>query len=289
MKRVRSRTAPRRRSWQDGLERDFKRAQADTARPDGTVQAQAGRDQRSASREPVPAPLRRRARPARTPVHHLDLRAAAGIPGTRVGRRRESSSAFRRLIDRGDAVELTVFDEPGQAAQRHREGVRRLFHAGAGRADQVRSSATSRRAIGSTCCSPRLPGNQAATPARCPSRSSPAAIDRSFLAEGLPLDARGFRRTPRAGQAPVHADRAGDPARWCRPFWTNMPTSGASCPPSRTRRMQAADVEQPAAGPVQPGFITTTPFENLSNFPRYLKAMVMRLDKLREQPQRDRH
>jgi ATP-dependent helicase HrpA len=36
------------------------------------------------------------------------------------------------------------------------------------------------------------------------------------------------------------------------------------------------------------GFIRNTPFENLSNFPRYLKAVVMRLEKLREQPQRDR-
>ena len=30
------------------------------------------------------------------------------------------------------------------------------------------------------------------------------------------------------------------------------------------------------------------PFENLSSYPRYLKAIAMRLDKLREQPQRDR-
>ena len=34
---------------------------------------------------------------------------------------------FPALVDRGDAVELTVFDEPALAARRHREGIRRLF------------------------------------------------------------------------------------------------------------------------------------------------------------------
>ena len=49
-----------------------------------------------------------------------------------------------------------------------------------------------------------------------------------------------------------------------------------------------SDVEKQLQALFTAGFIRTTPFENLSSFPRYLKAVVMRLDKLREQPQRDR-
>jgi ATP-dependent helicase HrpA len=50
----------------------------------------------------------------------------------------------------------------------------------------------------------------------------------------------------------------------------------------------SSDVESQLKALFTAGFIKATPFENLSSFPRYLKAIVMRLDKLREQPQRDR-
>src|SRR5690606_22807631 len=57
---------------------------------------------------------------------------------------------------------------------------------------------------------------------------------------------------------------------------------------ARDQAEATADIDSQLQGLFQPGFIRSTPFENLAHYPRYLKAIVMRLDKLREQPQRDR-
>jgi ATP-dependent helicase HrpA len=47
------------------------------------------------------------------------------------------------------------------------------------------------------------------------------------------------------------------------------------------------DVQESAARLLSKGFIERTTYERLQHFPRYLKGMVMRLDKLRADPQRD--
>jgi ATP-dependent helicase HrpA len=43
------------------------------------------------------------------------------------GGRRQTLVGYPALIDRGDAVELQVFDEPDVATREHRAGLRRLF------------------------------------------------------------------------------------------------------------------------------------------------------------------
>jgi ATP-dependent helicase HrpA len=47
------------------------------------------------------------------------------------------------------------------------------------------------------------------------------------------------------------------------------------------------DLQDAAGRLLSKGFIEDTPYDRLQHFPRYLKAMSLRLDKLRADPQRD--
>jgi ATP-dependent helicase HrpA len=58
--------------------------------------------------------------------HRLDLRRTARAHGAAQGRR-QVLVGFPALVDRGAHVEVEVFDEPRQAAEQHRAGLRRLF------------------------------------------------------------------------------------------------------------------------------------------------------------------
>ena len=49
----------------------------------------------------------------------------------------------------------------------------------------------------------------------------------------------------------------------------------------------AADVKQQCARLLHPHFVSQTPWQRLQHFPRYLKAVSLRLDKLRADPARD--
>ena len=49
----------------------------------------------------------------------------------------------------------------------------------------------------------------------------------------------------------------------------------------------AEDVKQQCARLLQAGFLARVPWERLQHFPRYLKAVALRLDKLRADPKRD--
>jgi len=56
---------------------------------------------------------------------------------------------------------------------------------------------------------------------------------------------------------------------------------------SKTFPSPSRDVQDAAARLLSRNFIERTPYERLQHFPRYLKAMGLRLEKLRADPQRD--
>ena len=58
-------------------------------------------------------------------------------------------------------------------------------------------------------------------------------------------------------------------------------------PAFKTHAAAVQDIEKQLARLVGKRFIADTPFERLQHFPRYLKAITLRLDKLRADPARD--
>ena len=192
---------------------------------------------------------------------------------------------FPALVDRGDAVELKVFDEPALAARSHHEGVRRLFMLAV--AEPIRFferevKKNNRLELLFTT----LPGNQAGAGSLA-EQVVAAAIDRSFLVEGLPSDGDAFATRLAQGR-PRFTLTAQELLRAVQAILEEHAGVRRKLAATRDQPDAAADIDRQLQELFAPGFICSTPFENLASFPRYLKAIVMRLEKLREQPQRDR-
>ncbi|MBA3478753.1 MAG: DUF3418 domain-containing protein, partial [Lautropia sp.] len=192
---------------------------------------------------------------------------------------------FPALVDHVDAVELAVFDEPGLAALRHREGVRRLFMLAL--AEPIRFferevKKNNRLDLLFTT----LPGQQASG-GSLSEQIVACAIERSFMIEGLPRNAEEF--TARLAQGrPRFTLTAQEILRMVQAILDEHAAVRRKLTGLRDQPDATVDVDQQLQGLFVAGFIKTTPFENLSSYPRYLKAIGMRADKLREQPQRDK-
>ena len=113
------------------------------------------------------------------------------------------------------------------------------------------------------------------------------ALDRAFLLDPLPADEAGFQAPARRRTRPPDADRqrgraAGrhDPAEYAARAAQDQGHARAS--PRRR-----ADATQQLQRLVPKRFLAATPWAQLQHFPRYLKAIVLRLDKLRADPARD--
>jgi ATP-dependent helicase HrpA len=187
---------------------------------------------------------------------------------------------FPALIDRATHVEIEVFDEPDVAAQRHRAGLRRLV------ALQIREPLKAlERQI------PELQKMAAlylplGTLEELRGQIIDLALDRAFLAEPLPLDATAFSRRVEEGRTRLVLI-AQEVARLTLALLTEHAAATRKLKDSRPPREVADDVQAQLQRLCGKRFLATTPWAALQHLPRYLKAVVLRLDKLRADPARD--
>ena len=192
---------------------------------------------------------------------------------------------YPALLDKGDAVELGVFDDPSVAAARHREGVIRLLalamsEAVKAIARDVRKNASLELGFG------QLPGGQARGEGLA-EQLARAAIDRSFLAQGVPQGEQAFEAVLQEGR-PRLMLTAQEFSRLLQQIVTEHGQIRRKLTGLRADPAALADIDGQLAGLFPPGFLHRTPFVQLAHYPRYLKAIGMRLEKLRSDPARDR-
>ena len=187
---------------------------------------------------------------------------------------------FPALVNEGTHVSIEVFDEPDAAAATHRAGLRRLV------ALQLRDAIK--------YLEKNLPDFQKAAVAYIPLGSADelraqivdAAIDRAFLAEPLPTDAASFEKRLGEGRGRLTLI-AGEVARLAAAVLTDHAAVLRKVKDSRAPKPVADDVAAQLDRLVPKRFIASTPWSQLGHVPRYLKAIAMRLDKLRADPARD--
>jgi len=194
---------------------------------------------------------------------------------------------FPALVDQGDRCALEVFDDPQQAQRRHREGLRRLFRLQL--KEQVKFIEKSLAPLQTTAMQAgTVPALAAALPSFEALRGEvvDAALDRTALAEPLPTDRAAFlarREEARAKLALI----AQEIAR----LVTTIVQEAASLPKklagARGFAAACADVGEQLTRLFPRGFVTATPAAQLAHCPRYLKAIALRLDKLKGDPARD--
>ena len=197
-----------------------------------------------------------------------------------IRRGRQTLIGYPALVDQQTAVSLSVFDEPEVAEARHRAGLRRLF------ALHIRDALK--------YLEKNLPDFQRMAAAYMPLGTAEelrqqilqVAIDRAFLIEPLPHDADSFRQRLEEGRTRLTLI-AQEVARQAGSVLAEFAAASRKIKDTRIQPEAVADCAQQLQRLCGPRFLADTPWAQLHHMPRYLKAIVMRLDKLRADPARD--
>ena len=113
-----------------------------------------------------------------------------------------------------------------------------------------------------------------------------AALDRAFLGEPWPTDRQEFIRRLEEGRSRLNLI-AGEVARACAAALGEYAGAARKLRDARPSKSVADDITAQMARLVSKRFVANTPWAQLGHLPRYLKAIVLRLDKLRTEPARD--
>ena len=194
---------------------------------------------------------------------------------------------FPALVDHGEHCALELFDDPQQAREKHREGLRRLFRLQL--KEQVKFIEKSLAGLQTTAMQAgTVPALAAALPSFEVLRGEvlDAALDRTALAEPWPTDRASFlaRRDEARGRLALIAQEV---AR----LVTTIVQEAAGLPKklnaARAFGSACADIGEQLARLFPPGFITAAAATQLAHYPRYLKAIALRLEKVKGDPARD--
>ncbi len=187
---------------------------------------------------------------------------------------------FPALLDCKTHVEIEVFDEPDLAAVRHRAGLRRLV------ALQIREPLRYLEKglpeLGKTAAHFMSLG----TLEELRAQVIELALDRAFLADPLPTDEAAFRRRVDEGRGRLNLI-AQEVARLAAGVLLEFAAAQRKLKDSKPPREVADDIAAQLQRLVPKRFLVQTPWAALQHLPRYLKAIVLRLDKLRVDPARD--
>jgi ATP-dependent helicase HrpA len=187
---------------------------------------------------------------------------------------------FPALIDQGDAVAIEVFDEPDVALSKHRAGLRRLF------ALQIRDALK--------YLEKNLPDLQKMAVAYMPLGTQEelreqiieVALERAFLLDPLPGNKVDFKRRIDEGRGRLTLI-ANEVARLAAGILVEYAAAVRKIKDTRNHPEACADAAGQLQRLVPKRFLAVTPWSQLQHFPRYLKAITLRLDKLRADPARD--
>jgi ATP-dependent helicase HrpA len=187
---------------------------------------------------------------------------------------------FPALVDRGDGVEIEVFDEPEMAAARHRAGLRRLV------ALQIKEPLK--------YLEKNIPDLQKMAAAymglgtleELREQIIALALDRAFLAEPLPTDEAAFKRRIDEGRSRLTLI-AQEVARLAGQLLAEYGSAQRKLKDSRPPKEVADDIQAQLQRLMPKRFMLAAPYAQLQHMVRYLKAVTLRLDKLKADPARD--
>jgi len=184
------------------------------------------------------------------------------------------------LVDRGDAVDLEVFDAHDRAQVAHRAGLRRLFMLRLKeQARYVEKSLSGLQAMVLQYAS-LGDANELRT------QLVAAAFERACMADPLPRTATHFGRRCEEARSRV-ALIAQELARLIGAILAEHQALQKKIQTAKAFPEAVRDVGLQIARLMPRDFVLATQWERLQHFSRYLKAAALRLDKLRADPARD--
>ncbi|MGH8808193.1 MAG: ATP-dependent RNA helicase HrpA, partial [Noviherbaspirillum sp.] len=187
---------------------------------------------------------------------------------------------FPALVDRTTHCDLEVFDDPAEAARVHRLGLRRLFVL------QLKEQLK--------YLEKNVPGLQQmgmqfmALGAQEELRDQiiHAGLERACMQEPLPKNAQEFNQRKDEGKSRLGL-LVNEIARLASQILAEYTTLPKKLQGAKAHAQSAADMQSQLQMLVGKRFIADNDYAQLAHFPRYLKAINVRLEKLRADPARD--
>jgi ATP-dependent helicase HrpA len=187
---------------------------------------------------------------------------------------------FPALIDKGAHVEIEVFDEPGEAAAKHRAGLRRLI------ALAIREPLKYLEKNIPDLTRMAVAYMPLGTADELKQQVIDVALDRAFLAEPLPTDEASFKARIEEGRGRLNLI-AQEVARLAAAVLTEYAAALRKLKDARAPKEVGDDINAQLQRLIGKRFLMQTPWAQLQHFTRYLKAITLRLDKWRADPERD--
>ncbi|HVL74778.1 MAG TPA: ATP-dependent RNA helicase HrpA, partial [Noviherbaspirillum sp.] len=187
---------------------------------------------------------------------------------------------FPALVDKGSHCDIEVFDDPAEAARIHHAGLRRLFALNL--KEQLKfleKNVPSLQQMGMQFMS-------LGTQEELREQIVQAGMDRAFMLDPLPKNGDEFMRRRDEGKARLNL-LVNEIARLAGQILAEYHALPKKLQGVKAHAQSAADIQSQLQALIGKRFISDTPYEQLVHFPRYLKAITVRLDKLRADPARD--
>ncbi len=185
---------------------------------------------------------------------------------------------FPALVDKQTHCDLEVFDDPTVAARTHRSGLRRLF------ALQFKEQL---KFIEKNIPNMQQMGMQfmaMGSQEELRDQIIQKAIDIACLQDPLPSDAASFNKRKDEGKSRLGL-LVNEIARLVSQVLTEF--HGLPKKLQGINPQAAADIQAQLQGLVHKRFVTDNDYTQLAHFPRYLKAINVRIEKMRGDPARD--
>lgn len=188
---------------------------------------------------------------------------------------------YPALVDKGESCDLEVFDDLTEARKHHWQGLRRLF--ALSNKDTLRS------------LQKQLPGIRelgllfinVGSVDDLIEQILNLAVERAFMGDALPVNAQQFSERVQAGK-PRLALIAQEVAKHALAALEAYADLHKKLPQAKAISLSAyTDLQTQLQGLISPKFVSDVPYSQLVHFPRYLKAIALRIEKLRSNPSRD--
>ncbi|MFM0238117.1 ATP-dependent RNA helicase HrpA [Paraburkholderia phytofirmans] len=187
---------------------------------------------------------------------------------------------YPALVDRGTHCDVEVFDSPDEAARIHRAGLRRLF------ALQLKEPIK--------YLEKNLPGLREMAMQFMPRGTQEelrdqlidTALDRACLQDPLPDDDISFHTRRDEGRSRLTL-LAQEIARLVGQILGEYASVAKKLVQAKSFTAAHADLQNQLDGLIGKRFVVDTPYAQLAHFPRYLKGIALRIDKLKADPARD--
>lgn len=188
---------------------------------------------------------------------------------------------YPALVDKGEFCDLEVFDDLEEARKQHGLGLRRLF---------ALSNKDTLKAL-----QKQLPGIReigllfinVGSVEGLIEQILNLALERAFMSEPLPINANQFAERLQTGKPRLAliAQEISRHALNALQAYADLQKKVASAKAASPSAY--ADIQTQMQGLIFPKFVADIPYMQLVHLPRYLKAIAMRIDKLRSNPGRD--